>query len=38
MSTRTCRRHIGAVMRDLNAASRFQAGVRAASENMIDRS
>jgi DNA-binding CsgD family transcriptional regulator len=31
MSVRTCRRHIGAMMRDLDAASRFQAGVRAAS-------
>src|SRR3984957_2242530 len=30
MSVRTCRRHIGTVMRDLNAASRFQAGARAA--------
>jgi DNA-binding CsgD family transcriptional regulator len=38
MSVRTCRRHIGAVMRDLNAASRFQAGVRAATHNLIDRS
>jgi DNA-binding CsgD family transcriptional regulator len=38
MSVRTCRRHIGAVMRDLNAASRFQAGVRAAAQNLIDRS
>lgn len=38
MSVRTCRRHIGAVMRDLNAASRFQAGVRAAAGNLIDRS
>jgi DNA-binding CsgD family transcriptional regulator len=38
MSVRTCRRHISAVMRDLNAASRFQAGVRAVTENLIDRS
>ncbi len=37
MSVRTCRRHIGAMMRDLDAASRFQAGVRAASQHLLDR-
>lgn len=36
MSVRTCRRHIGAMMRDLDAASRFQAGVRAARRHLID--
>jgi DNA-binding CsgD family transcriptional regulator len=36
MSVRTCRRHIGAMMRDLDAGSRFQAGVRAASQRMLD--
>jgi DNA-binding CsgD family transcriptional regulator len=30
MSVRTCRRHIAALMRNLNSKSRFQAGVHAA--------
>ncbi|MCP3760519.1 hypothetical protein [Streptomyces sp. TBY4] len=30
MSVRTCRRHIAALLRDLDAVSRFQAGVQAA--------
>lgn len=30
MSVRSCRRHIAALMRDLDATSRFQAGVQAA--------
>lgn len=30
MSVRTCRRHIAALLRELDAVSRFQAGVRAA--------
>ncbi|MBP2707930.1 hypothetical protein JOL79_29535 [Microbispora sp. RL4-1S] len=30
MSVRSCRRHIGTLMRDLDATSRFQAGVQAA--------
>lgn len=36
MSVRTCRRHIAALMRDLDAVSRFQAGVRAASHRLLD--
>lgn len=31
MSVRSCRRHIAALLRDLGAISRFQAGMRAAS-------
>ena len=37
MSVRTCRRHIGVMMRDLGAASRFQAGVLAAGRHLLDR-
>lgn len=36
MSVRTCRRHIAAMMRDLGAVSRFQAGVRASSHCLRD--
>jgi DNA-binding NarL/FixJ family response regulator len=35
MSVRTCRRHIAAMMRDLDAVSRFQAGV-VASQRLLD--
>jgi DNA-binding CsgD family transcriptional regulator len=35
MSVRTCRRHIAALMRDLDAVSRFQAGVRAAQRSLV---
>ncbi|WP_033438922.1 hypothetical protein [Saccharothrix sp. NRRL B-16314] len=35
MSVRTCRRHIAALMRDLDAVSRFQAGVRAACRALV---
>jgi DNA-binding CsgD family transcriptional regulator len=35
MSVRTCRRHIAALMRDLDAVSRFQAGVRAAHRALV---
>lgn len=35
MSVRTCRRHIAAMMHDLEAVSRFQAGVRAASRSLL---
>jgi DNA-binding CsgD family transcriptional regulator len=35
MSVRTCRRHIAAMMHDLDAVSRFQAGVRAASLSLV---
>ena len=31
MSVRTCRRHIAAMLQNLDAVSRFQAGVQAAS-------
>jgi hypothetical protein len=31
MSVRTCRRHIAALLQNLDAVSRFQAGVLAAS-------
>ncbi|WP_309112061.1 LuxR C-terminal-related transcriptional regulator [Saccharothrix sp.] len=31
MSVRTCRRHIASLLQNLNAVSRFQAGVRAAA-------
>lgn len=36
MSVRTCRRHIAALMRDLDAISRFQAGVRAAHRFLVN--
>jgi DNA-binding CsgD family transcriptional regulator len=35
MSVRTCRRHIAAMMHDLDAVSRFQAGARAASRSLV---
>jgi len=35
MSVRTCRRHIAALMRDLDAVSRFQAGVQAARRSLV---
>lgn len=35
MSVRTCRRHIAAMMHDLEAVSRFQAGVLAARRSMV---
>jgi DNA-binding CsgD family transcriptional regulator/sugar-specific transcriptional regulator TrmB len=35
MSLRTCRRHIAALMRDLDAVSRFQAGVRAGQTSLV---
>ncbi|MEU7000146.1 hypothetical protein [Nonomuraea sp. NPDC046570] len=35
MSTRTCRRHISAIMDILGATSRFQAGVRASQYGLI---
>ncbi|OLZ43385.1 hypothetical protein BS329_39350 [Amycolatopsis coloradensis] len=37
VSTRTCRRHISAIMQELRAASRFQAGVVAARSGLMDR-
>jgi DNA-binding NarL/FixJ family response regulator len=36
MSLRTCRRHIAALMQDLDAVSRFQAGVRASRASLVD--
>jgi len=36
MSLRTCRRHIAALMHDLDAVSRFQAGVRASRASLVD--
>jgi DNA-binding CsgD family transcriptional regulator len=36
MSLRTCRRHIAALMRDLDAVSRFQAGVRAGRASLVN--
>lgn len=36
MSVRTCRRHIAALMRDLEAVSRFQAGVQAARRSLVN--
>jgi DNA-binding CsgD family transcriptional regulator len=36
MSVRTCRRHIAAMMRDLDAISRFQAGVQAARRSLVN--
>jgi DNA-binding CsgD family transcriptional regulator len=37
MSVRTCRRHIATMMHELNAVSRFQAGVRASGRLLGDR-
>ncbi|SDI33483.1 hypothetical protein SAMN05192558_107188 [Actinokineospora alba] len=36
MSVRTCRRHIAALMSDLHAVSRFQAGVQAAQRCLVN--
>jgi DNA-binding NarL/FixJ family response regulator len=36
MSVRTCRRHIASLMRDLNAVSRFQAGVQSVRRSLIE--
>jgi hypothetical protein len=36
MSVRTCRRHIAALMRDLDAVSRFQAGVQSVRRSLIE--
>ncbi|MGH3859111.1 hypothetical protein [Actinokineospora sp.] len=36
MSVRTCRRHIAALMSDLHAVSRFQAGVQAAQKCLVN--
>jgi hypothetical protein len=36
MSVRTCRRHIAAMMRDLDAISRFQAGVQACRRSLVN--
>jgi hypothetical protein len=36
MSVRTCRRHIGALLQNLSAVSRFQAGIRAATTGYVD--
>jgi DNA-binding NarL/FixJ family response regulator len=36
MSVRTCRRHIAALMHDLDAVSRFQAGVLATRRSIVD--
>ena len=36
MSVRTCRRHIASLMHDLDAVSRFQAGVLAARRSIVD--
>ncbi|MFC5909666.1 helix-turn-helix transcriptional regulator [Streptacidiphilus monticola] len=38
MSVRTCRRHIAAIMRELGADSRFEAGVKAAQLGWLERS
>jgi DNA-binding NarL/FixJ family response regulator len=35
MSVRTCRRHIAALMRDLGAVSRFQAGGQATRRGFV---
>jgi DNA-binding CsgD family transcriptional regulator len=35
MATRTCRRHISALMEELQATSRFQAGVRASQLGLL---
>lgn len=37
LSVRTCRRHIAAIMKRLDADSRFQAGVLACRHGMVDR-
>lgn len=37
MSVRTCRRHIAALMQELGAESRFEAGVRAAQLGLLKR-
>ncbi len=36
MSVRTCRRHIAELMRNLDAVSRFQAGVQAARRSLVE--
>ena len=36
MSVRTCRRHIASLMRELDAVSRFQAGVQAGRRQLVD--
>ncbi|HEU5268454.1 MAG TPA: helix-turn-helix transcriptional regulator [Jatrophihabitans sp.] len=36
MSVRTCRRHIASLMRELDAVSRFQAGVRAGRRQLVE--
>jgi DNA-binding CsgD family transcriptional regulator len=36
LSLRTCRRHIAEIMEDLNASSRFQAGVLTARNGLLD--
>jgi DNA-binding CsgD family transcriptional regulator len=36
MSVRTCRRHIATLMRELDAVSRFQAGVRAGRRQLVE--
>ncbi len=36
MSVRTCRRHIGSLMQELGAESRFEAGVKAAQLGLIN--
>ncbi|WP_371483732.1 LuxR C-terminal-related transcriptional regulator [Kitasatospora sp. NBC_00315] len=36
MSVRTCRKHIAEIMQELDATSRFQAGVRAVQRGLID--
>ncbi len=35
MSVRTCRRHIASLMRDLDAVSRFQAGVQSVRRSLL---
>jgi DNA-binding CsgD family transcriptional regulator len=36
VSVRTCRRHIAAVLRNLDSVSRFQAGVQAAATGLVE--
>ncbi len=36
MSERTLRRHVAAIMQELSAGSRFQAGVLAARAGLVD--
>jgi hypothetical protein len=36
MSVRTCRRHIAAMMRDLESVSRFQAGVQSVRRSLLE--